>query len=145
QVSDGRNATYTQNFTILASVGGDTTYPVITDQPPQEATVGQLFAFTMTGYDPDGDPVTWKLVSPPTGASIDPNRGTILWTPTADQVGSQLLQIQLEDDHGRGAGLSGYIAVHGVNLPPVISSTPPVQVQAGSAYNYAVAATDPDA
>jgi hypothetical protein len=50
----------------------------------------------------------------------------------------------LVDDNGIGQKGTFPIVVHGVNTPPVITSTPPLQAQKNSAYNYTVVASDPD-
>ena len=76
--------------------------------------------------------------------SIDPNLGTLRWTPTADQLGSQSVVVRVTDPQGAFATQSYSVTVRAVNLPPAITSTPPTQAYQGEAYAYAVRATDPE-
>jgi hypothetical protein len=57
--------------------------------------------------------------------SIDAVRGTIRWTPTADQLGSQSVVVRVLDGQGGFATQSYTVAVRALNLPPGITSTPP--------------------
>src|SRR5260370_9382566 len=76
--------------------------------------------------------------------SVNAVTGTVRWTPTADQVGSQQVTLRLADSLGASAVQSYTITVRGGNLPPTITSTPVTQALAGQLYTYAVVANDPD-
>ena len=117
--------------------------PSITSNPPQAATVGNLYAYDLKGSDPDNDPLTWSLDTAPQGMSIDPSLGTLRWTPTADELGSQNVVVRLTDSQGGYATQSYAIIVRAVNLPPSISSVPPTTADTADTYTYAVRATDP--
>jgi hypothetical protein len=124
QVSDGRNGAASQTFTVKVTSQATNQPPVITSTPPLGATVGQLYSYNLTGYDPDNDPVFWNLVGTgsqpvPAGMSLDANLGTLRWPPLGYQVGNQSVTVQLVDAYGASTSQSWTIAVHGVNLPPV--------------------------
>jgi hypothetical protein len=76
--------------------------PVVTPIMNQQVQHGNLLALTVTATDPDGDPVTFSLVNPPPGATIDAG-GHFRWTPTAGQVGAWTVTVQATDP----GGLSG--------------------------------------
>jgi len=76
--------------------------------------------------------------------SIDPATGAVRWTPSTSQLGPQTVVLSVVDAQGGTATQSFSINVRALNTPPNIVSTPPTQAFAGSAYLYAVRATDPD-
>ena len=107
-------------------------------------SLGRGYAYDATGVDADGSALIWSLVTAPAGMSIDPMRGKIRWSPTADQLGSQQVVIGLTNAEGLSTTQSFTIQVRAIDVPPVITSTPPTQGAAGQAYTYAVTATDVD-
>src|SRR5262249_3023408 len=58
-------------------------HPVFTSQPDNEALVGQTYVYPAQATDPDGDPLTFSLLSAPAGMTIEPNTGRIAFTPVA--------------------------------------------------------------
>jgi hypothetical protein len=48
---------------------------------------GQLLSFTISAFDPDNDPLTYKVSKLPSGANFDPSTGTFSWTPDISQIG----------------------------------------------------------
>jgi RHS repeat-associated protein len=144
RVDDGRGGFATQTFTINVVSLTTNHPPSIISTPPLAATVGRQYAYNLVGSDPDGDPLQWSLEQAPAGMSIDANQGTLRWVPTSDQIGSQNVVVRLVDGQGGFATQSFAVTVRAVDVPPVISSTPPTQAVAGLAYSYAVLATDAD-
>jgi hypothetical protein len=54
--------------------------PLITQVPWDNVKLGDLFHYTINARDPDGDPLTYHLVSPlDLGIKLDPNTGDIRW------------------------------------------------------------------
>jgi hypothetical protein len=107
------------------------------------ATVGSMYSYNLTGYDPDYDPIYWSLVSGPWGMSIDPNWGTLRWLPDVTQVGNQTVTVKLTDPYGGSVTQTWTIAVKGAGLPPVITSEPWLLGVANQQYTYAVQAPAP--
>ncbi len=105
--------------------------PWITSTPALTGIVGRTYHYQLAARDPDGDPVIWSLDSAPAGMSIDPARGTIRWTPAADQTGPQQVVVRVQDMFLAASTQSFAINVRAVNLPPSIRSTPPVVSQPG--------------
>lgn len=57
--------------------------PVITSTPVTSATIGQLYSYSVTADDPNGDVLTYSLTTnKPNGMEIVPFTGFISWIPT---------------------------------------------------------------
>ena len=63
--------------------------PIITSVPPTEATVGNGYLYTLAARDAENDPLTYRILTAPTGMAIVEATGEISWTPTIDQTGQQ--------------------------------------------------------
>ena len=144
RVEDGRGGGDTQNFTLTVATQYSNRSPVITSNPPPTATAGQIYRYDATGADPDGDLVVWSLDRGPAGLSIDATRGSARWTPAFDQLGTHEVALRLTDALGGSSTQTFNLTVRAVNLPPVISSIPPVAAMVGRSYTYVVRANDPD-
>jgi len=57
----------------------------------------KLLTFTVTAWDPDGDPVTLAAVDLPSGATFDSATGVFSWTPSSDQAESYLISFEASD------------------------------------------------
>ena len=143
-VNDGHGGVTTQSFAINVTTQAVNQAPAITSMPPLAATVGAFYRYDLRGSDPDGDPLIWSLDQAPSGMSIDSQSGTIVWTPTADQLGTQYVVVSIVDGQGGSATQSYSISVRAVDLPPAITSVPPTRGAVGQQYIYAVAANDPE-
>jgi RHS repeat-associated protein len=142
-VTDARGlAAPAQSFTVSVISQTVNHPPAITSTPRPAATLGHLYRYDATASDPDGDPVVWSLLRAPAGMSIDPMRGTVRWTPTADELGPQEVEVQAQDPLLATATQDFTVTVRSVDVPPVIVSEPPTQAVTGAAYTYAVQATD---
>lgn len=51
--------------------------PSISGNPPPAVTVGQMYSFTPTASDPDGDPLTFSIQNRPNWASFDTATGEL--------------------------------------------------------------------
>ena len=144
RVQDGRGGVTDQPFTVNVVSQPVNQPPSITSDPLMAATLGHQYAYDALGVDPDGSPLVWSLDSAPRGTSIDPLQGTIRWSPTADQLGSQDVTLRVTNGNGKSATQTYTITVRAIDVPPLINSTPPTQGAAGQTYTYAVQATDVD-
>lgn len=72
-------------------------WPSLTDGA---ATQGNPWSITLTANDPDaGQVLTYSLVNPPIGASIDPATGVVTWTPVLAQVGgAETFSVRVADN-----------------------------------------------
>ncbi len=88
RVTDAAGLSGTQLFTL--TIIDRNQPPTLTVDRFQNAMVEQLYTYTPTSGDVDGDPRTFSLVDAPTGMTINPTSGEIQWTPTAAQFGTEL-------------------------------------------------------
>jgi RHS repeat-associated protein len=120
--------------------------PAITTVPDVEAIAGQPYVYNVGASDPDGDPLTFSLPAGPAGMVIDPETGSITWSPAADESGSRSVTVRVEDGRG-GSAEQRYVlsvVVAPPNRPPVFNSVPVVSATVNTAYTYQATATDPD-
>jgi Putative Ig domain len=59
-----------------------------------------LYTYQVQAVDPDGDPLTYRLVAGPKGMQIDPTTGLLTWNPDADQVGRYEIEVEVSDGRG---------------------------------------------
>lgn len=140
-VTVASGATTTQNF-------GDQTASTVNESPyftsnaPRYAEVSENYQYQAVAVDPNGDPLQYSLVSAPSGMVIDAATGRIAWTPTATEVGSQVVSVQVSD--GRGGTATQTFSLNVVSTQaPVITSTAPTSILFGQTYTYAVTVIDP--
>ena len=70
--------------------------PQISSTPPANAVPGLEWRYDVVASDPDGDAVTYRLVTAPAGLAMDP-LGRLVWTPTAGQTGSHPVIVEVSD------------------------------------------------
>jgi fibro-slime domain-containing protein/RHS repeat-associated protein len=133
-----------QTFSLTVASQDSNREPQIVSAPVRTATYGRMYAYDLQAVDPDGDPVEWSLDSGPAGMLIDRERGTLRWTPTADQLGDQAVTVRARDPKGGMSTQSFTITARGADLPPRITSFPETRVKSNTAYTYAVTVEDPD-
>ena len=143
RVDDGQGGVATQVYTIVVTATANNHPPVVTSTPPFLATLNAPYRYEVTATDPDGDALTFQLLTRPDGMSINENTGIVTWTPTALQLGRHTVTVAAVD--GQDVGTQTFtIDVAGVNQAPTITSSPSPGVVAGLTYRYDVRATDPD-
>jgi RHS repeat-associated protein len=146
RVTDSRGAFDTQEFVVQVNDAGDNSPPTITSTPSTVASPDRLYTYLIDANDPDGDVLSVLLPGKPVGMSLNETSGQVSWTPTAAQLGTHAVQVQVIDGRGGVATQDFQIQVReaGANLPPTILSTPPFTAKAGREYRYAFVAEDPD-
>jgi len=103
--NEGRQLAYSFTFKVTDPFGASATStveitvvnvdraPIFTSVLPASviAVVNKptpvIYSFQYAATDPDGDAVTYSLLTGPAGSSIDANTGMFTWGPTLDQVG----------------------------------------------------------
>jgi hypothetical protein len=66
--------------------------PRITSSPPQNFQ-GDVYTYQVIAHDPDGDPITYSLVSAPAGMIIDSRAGLITWQLNPQSAGSHQVEV----------------------------------------------------
>ncbi len=122
--------------------------PTFTSTPVDEVVAGQTYSYQLTATDPEGDALTYELVSYPDGMSFDDQTNTITWTTSSTDVGTQPVFARVTDAYGASdIQIFAIDVVEGVaNRPPVFTSTPVVDAYIGedAVYLYQSTAVDPD-
>ncbi|MCA9192049.1 MAG: putative Ig domain-containing protein [Planctomycetales bacterium] len=143
-ISDGQGGLATQQYRILISSAPANQPPTITTTPTVLASADMVYRYAAVAIDPEGDALTFALLTPPAGMTIDPTTGVLLWTPTVSQVGNHAIRLTATDTVGNIAGQSFTLSVQSANHPPVIRSSPLQLTTPESNYRYDVWASDPD-
>ena len=145
EARDAQGGVGRQKFTV--TVRPVNSPPQFITTPPTVGVAGKLYAYGIGATDPDGDPIRMALVAGPQGMSLDSETGVILWRPLGSQLGTHNVEIQIQDPQGASASQSFTITVLATaeNLPPRITTTPPLEARVNAPYVYGVRAVDPEA
>ena len=90
--------TVTNSFTVV--VNEVNTPPILGVLSSYTVNPGQAISFTATATDSDipTNTLTFSLIAPPTGASIDPGSGLFTWRPVLAQAGTtNTVRVQVTD------------------------------------------------
>jgi hypothetical protein len=147
-VTDNDAKPLSASRTVAITVQNINLAPSLTAPGPYTIKEVQKLSFTITGSDPDGNALTWKITGVPTGAKVTTsgNSRIFTWTPGYEQAGSYTVTFEIVDDGTPplGAKRSVSITVTNVNRPPRFTSKPPPTAIEDRLYSYRATATDPD-
>lgn len=117
--------------------------PSFTSEPLTAAIERHDWYIALAATDPDGDAVTFSVVTAPGGMRIG-NGGLLRWVPTAAQIGPQVVELRATDARGAYATQAFTVVVEDWNEPPQITSLPERSARIGEPYRYPVTAFDPE-
>jgi hypothetical protein len=137
RVVDGRGGFATQDFTITVAAQTSNRPPRIVSTPPLAATVGEPYGYDLAAEDPEGDLLGWSLDAFPAGMSIDPVRGTLRWSPSADQGRTQTVVVRVGDTR-EAPRPELHRHRPGRERRPDDHLAPPTRAAVGQWYTYAV-------
>jgi|GEM_PF-6146186 len=140
-LTDLDGATDSQDITVNVQYVNHA--PYFTSTPTTVGYDNELYVYDADAVDPDGDVLTYSLVTAPAGMTIDPNTGLIQWTPTQGQIGANNVIVRVTDG-ALDDTQSFTIDVFDLPHAPMITSTPVTSVYEHHLYTYDVDATDPD-
>ncbi|MGR3278198.1 putative Ig domain-containing protein [Acaryochloris marina NIES-2412] len=143
-VDDGQGGVAEQTYTLMVGNQLSNAAPEITSTPNLVTNIEREYQYNLTGTDPDGDLVQWRLVNGPEGVVVDPTSGSLRWQPTVDQLGAHTLIVELSDAYGLSTQQTFEVQVNGANTPPAFLSTPSTRAAQDQAYSYQVIAQDPE-
>ncbi len=152
RATDPFGATGEQSFDLQVRAANQP--PAIVSFPTTEASVGELFLYGVRATDGEGDPITFRIVTGPAGATLatipgsapGTATGNLLWTPTLGQAGFQTFIVEANDGNGGVASQNFVVLVTETpkNRPPAITSAPITAARPDQPYRYDVTASDPD-
>ncbi|MDZ4848723.1 MAG: FG-GAP-like repeat-containing protein [Pirellulaceae bacterium] len=144
-VTDEAGGTTTTSWTVNVENTVPVNLPLIVMLPRGSATVTTDYLSRITATDNLGQPVTWALVSGPVGIAVQSD-GTIRWTPSVSQLGTQAIELTATTADGNEQLVSFDIKVTGffVNASPVIGSSPNRSIALGQTFTYDLDVRDTD-
>lgn len=134
----------TEGYSFTINVAGQPVLnaPEIVSEPTLSTIIGASYSYDVEVQDTEDNLFAFTLLEAPLGMSIDASRGTIRWTPAADQSGETNITIEATDPDGLTATQTFKLSVSRFGGPPIITSTPPTEVNIGGTYLYSVVAED---
>jgi len=125
QASDG-SLSATQSFTIVVKKPyipcppPVNHAPEITSIPGDTAEVcGEEYVYVVEATDPDGDAVTYSLVSGPAGMTFD-GTATISWLPTSLQIGANDVIVKASDGKSGKKEITQSFTITVADFPSII-------------------------
>lgn len=144
QASDGRGGVATQRFQLRVGTGTAVSSPNILSRPPVVGQSDSLYVYSLSAVDPRQSPLSYSLGTAPSGMTIDAATGRVTWTPTAAQIGTHLVRIEVRSAAGGFAAQSYSVEIRAArpNAAPQFTSDPVQLATVGSAYQYVAVASD---
>jgi len=104
----------------------------ITSIASQTAQEGIPYSYDVntTGTN-SGDILTYSLISPPTGMSINSDTGIIVWTPSSNQVGTKNVSVLVTDNGSPKLSISQDFSITVKPVSNTVSKTSTIRVNAG--------------
>lgn len=149
RVTDNGPGALTGDRAIALTVSEVNVAPVLTTPASASGNEGTLISFNASATDADvpAQTLTYSLVSPPAGASINPTTGAFTWTPSESQ-GPAVTNITVRvTDNGPGALSADKVVpvtVNEVNSAPVLTIPASLSGNEGTLITFASSVVDPD-
>jgi RHS repeat-associated protein/uncharacterized repeat protein (TIGR01451 family) len=141
---DPDGAQFTYQLVFLAQL---TSPPTFTSEPVVTAAVGRTYHYTAVAVETNGDPITYSLITAPSGMTINGTTGQIAWNPATADRGSYPIDVRASDPLGGTADqlYTLSVIVAPPNRPPLFTSIPTNTAFVNTAYSYTATGSDPDA
>ncbi len=146
-VSDGQASRSLSAFSLSVTQSGANSPPLINGSPTTSVEVGEVYSFTPSASDADGDTLSFSISNVPSWSSFDTMTGRLAGTPGADDTGSyQNIVISVSDGLASTSLPPFTLSVieAGANNSPRISGTPATSIEAGEHYSFTPSASDAD-
>lgn len=120
-----------------------TNHPPTTSNQVASVKEGETANVTLVGSDPDGDPLTFTIVTNPLHGTLAGNPPNMTYRPAADYHGDDSFMFKANDGRSDSNISSVAISVIAVSRAPV-ASTAPVSVNEDAAVSVKLSASDAD-
>jgi hypothetical protein len=133
-VTDGNSTVPLLAFTVNVRPNPDGSAPRISGSPQTAVRVDELYDFTPTASDADGDALTFTIDNQPRWATFNKYNGRLLGTPRSGEEGSYSdIQIAVTDGRSTVAMQQFTVAIEAIaNGSATLSWLPPTQNTDGS-------------
>jgi N-acetylmuramoyl-L-alanine amidase len=104
-------------------------------------------AITLTGNDPDGDPITFSIVVQPAHGTLTGSAPNVVYTPVPNYFGPDSFAFRTNDGNASSANGVVNLTVRPVNDPPTVQISAPAsgaQFDAGDTVHIVATASDID-
>ncbi|MEX0286883.1 MAG: putative Ig domain-containing protein [Paracoccaceae bacterium] len=120
--------------------------PVWAPLTTQQVTQGELYQFDLStiSSDADADPLSYQVISGPSGLTVDPVSGLLSWTPAADEARTTEATVRVRDDGPGSKAADLRISFRVTNPAPTVTLTAPAIVATGQTVTVNPVANDPD-
>jgi RHS repeat-associated protein len=148
-VTDPEGLAAEQVFDI--AVRANNADPVLTSTPPSAVFVGETYTHLFIADDADDDPLTFSLLSGPTGMTLDAEAGWLSWPTSGVAPGAYELEIEVADDWGGSSSQNFTINVVEDSQAPTVAiavarqpacASEPVQVCLQASDNVGIASRE---
>jgi uncharacterized protein (TIGR03437 family) len=102
------------------------------------------FSFALAGFDPDGDPLTYTIITSPANGTLSGTGANRTYTPNANYFGPDSLTYKVNDGTTDSNTATVSFNVTEVNDAPVIQDPPDRNVDEGNNVTITVTGTDID-
>ncbi|MDD2764572.1 MAG: Ig-like domain-containing protein [Opitutaceae bacterium] len=120
KVSDGEADSAEAAVSLSVSPVND---PPTADDASAATAANTPVAITLTGSDPDGDPITYAIVTPPAHGSLSGAIPALTYEPAAGFSGADSFTFKVNDGAGDSNIASVSLTIEApVNLPPVVDA-----------------------
>ena len=141
-VSDGRGGVVVVPVSVSVTGVDD---PPVANPPPLLVTEDTPATGTLNASDPDGDPLTYALTTPPAHGTVALNPdGTYTYTPTPEFNGADSFSVSVSDGRGNVILVPVSVFVAAVDDPPVGSDLAITLPEDGSFAGQLPPASDPE-
>jgi len=150
QVEVSLKVTDTGNLSFLAplvviTVEPENDAPVILSSPTTAATVGIPWSYQVAARDAESPSLRYVLDKGLAGMELNTTTGLLTWLPRKEHIDLKDMSVALRVHDGQLYSVTQEFKMTiNLNLPPTITSQPPMTVYLGDEYSYRVNATDPE-
>lgn len=132
-----------QTFGLVILPENPNAPPTITSVPSTLIAPDEAYEYQVVATDPEGEALTYELVTAPVGMSMDVN-GLVNWAPTLSDLGKHEVVVSATDPQGALQRQIYQLTITNTNANPQITSSPNSVVAVNSLWEYQATATDAD-
>jgi hypothetical protein len=132
-------------FALLAACNGEEDAPPVAQTAHFSVLEDESLSGQLSASDPEGEPISFSLVSTRAGATDLASDGTFTFKPDTDFYGLASFVFAVADDRGNVARATAIVAVENVNDPPHLTAVPELTNSPETeAIHYQLSVIDPD-